>query len=252
MIKSSLASITILCLIFATFAFADDLILYEDFEAYEVGEDPAGWDTDNTVYMDVVDDPVKNGEKSFKVQCPDDEMDVWYEFGRVVTAVTIEFWIFPSSSSRTLSLLLLNASVERANAGPYMGWAPLTPGFIDRYASGGWGTTGVEFIDNDWTYVKVFADTARVPRSYDFYLAEGPDSIPEDPQGKNIPFRNTGVSAFDRVLFLGWSGTAGPAYLDNLLIYEGDERPAGIGGQAVEPMGKLATKWSTIKTRWTR
>ena len=248
MIKSSFVLIIILCLIVSSLAFAEDLILYEDFEAYEVGDDPDGWDTDNTIYMDVVDDPVKNGEKSLMVKCNVNEEDVWYEFGRTVKSVSIEFWIYPSTSSRTLSLLLLNGSVERADAGPYMGWAPVTNGFIDRYA-GGWGSTGVEFVDNEWTYVKVFADTTRAPKSYDFYLAEDPDNIPEEPQGKNISYRNNGVAMFDRVLFLGWGDVAGPAYIDDILIYEGDERPPGIGGQAVEPMGKLATEWGTIKTR---
>ncbi len=249
MANFSLVSILIMCLAVPLSVFADDLILFEDFEDYEVDSDPDGWDADNSIYMDVVDDPVKNGEKSLKVYCPTDEMDVWFEFGREVSVVTIEFWIFPSTRNRTLSLLLLNGSVERADAGPYMGWAGLTPGFIDRYTGGAWGSTGVEFTDNEWTYVKVFADTTRSPKSYDFYLGEGPDDLPEEPQGKNIPYRNSGLTAFDRVLFLGWSNVAGPAYIDDLFIYEGTERPAGIIGIAVEPMGKLADKWGAIRVR---
>ena len=231
----------------APFAFAGDLILFETFEDYEVGDDPAGWDTDNSNYMDVVEDPVKNGEKSLKVECPVDEQDVWFEFGREVQVVSLEFWIFPSTSNRTLSVLLLNGSVERGEAGPYMGWAAQTPGRIDKYV-GGWVATGTEFADNEWTYIKIVADTTRSPKSYDIYLGEDRDNLPEEPQEKGLAYRNSGLTAFDRVLFLGWSNVAGPAYIDDILIYEGEERPSGVF-ISVEPVGKLAAKWSTIKVR---
>jgi hypothetical protein len=176
-----------------------------------------------------------------------DEQDVWFEFGKEVPVVTLEFWIFPSTSNRTLSVLLLNGSVERGEAGPYLGWAGLTPGRLDRYA-GGWGATGTEFVDNEWTYVKIVADTTRSPKGYDVYLGDDRDNLPEEPQEKNLPYRNTGLTAFDRVLFLGWSNVAGPAYIDDLLIYEGEERPSGVF-ISVEPAGKLAAKWGTIKVR---
>jgi hypothetical protein len=231
------------------FAFAGDLIVFEDFEDYEAEEDPEGWDTDNTSFMDVVEDPVKNGEKSLKIHCPTDEQDVWIEFGREVQVVSVEFWIFPSTSSRTLSLLMLNGSVARENAGPYLGWGSCQAGFLCRYTGGAWGSTGIRFEDNEWTYVKVVADLTRSPKSYDVYLGEGPDKLPDEPQGKNIPYRSTAMSAFDRVLFLGWGDVAGPGYIDDFLVYEGTERPSGIFSISVEWMGKLATKWGAVRNR---
>ena len=84
----AVSSLLIISLAIAPLAFAGDLIVFETFEDYEVEEDPEGWDTDNTSYMDVVDDPVKNGEKSLKVECPVDEQDVWFEFGRSVEVIS--------------------------------------------------------------------------------------------------------------------------------------------------------------------
>ncbi len=242
-------SLATACIATVSLAFAGDLIVFETFEDYEVEEDPEGWDTNNTQFMDVVDDPVKNGEKSLKIHCPTDEQDVWFEFGVEVQVVSVEFWIFPSTASRTLTLLLLNGSVERADAGPYVGWGSCQAGVLCRYA-GAWGPTGIPFEDNEWTYVKVVADVTRSPKSYDVYLGEGPDKLPDEPQGKNIPYRNNGISAFDRVLFLGWSDVAGPGYIDDFLIYEGTERPPGVfKGISVEPMRKLATYWGAVRRR---
>ncbi len=243
----AVSSLLIISLAIAPLAFAGDLIVFETFEDYEVESDPRDWDADNADDMDVVDDPVKNGERSLMVECRVDEQDVWFEFGREAEVVSVEFWIFPSTSSRTLSLLLLNGSVARGDAGPYLGWAAQTPGLLSRYA-GGWGATGTEFEDNEWTYVKIVADATRAPKGYDVYLGAGPDELPDKPQEENLPFRNTGLSAFDRVLFLGWGNVAGPGYIDDILIYEGTERPGGLF-IAVEPIDKLTTKWGMIKVR---
>ena len=247
--KSIIAPVIVIYMLIASSALAEDLILFDDFEAYDLDSHPKGWTADDANLMAIVNDPVKSGEKSLKIDCRTDERDVWFEFGREVQVVTVEFWIFPSTASRTLSLLLLNGSVDRANAGPYMGWGMPTAGSIGRYAGGGWGSTGVKFNGEEWTYVKVVADATRSPKSFDFYLGEDPDKLPAEPQGKNIPYRNTGLSAFDRILFLGWGDVVGEGYVDDVLIYEGTKRPAGIGKISVEPMGKMAIRWGKMKIK---
>lgn len=247
--KSITAPVIGIYMLIASFALAGDLILFDNFEAYELDSHPNGWTADDANLMSIVNDPAKSGEKSLKIDCRADERDVWFEFGREVQVVTVEFWIFPSTASRTLSLLLLNASVDRANAGPYMGWGIPTAGSIGRYAGGGWASTGIKFEDSTWTYVKVVADATRSPKSFDFYQGEDLDKLPAEPQGKSIPYRNTSLSAFDRILFLGWSDVVGQGYIDDALIYEGTKRPAGVGKVSVEPMGKMAIRWGKMKIR---
>ena len=52
---------------------------------------------------------------------------------------------------------------------------------------------------------------------------------------------------FDRIMFLGWSDTVGPAYVDDILVYEGNVRPAGLVAP-VEPWDKAAVVWGAIKS----
>jgi len=246
--KSSLIPLLLLMFFIAVAhpVYAGDLIIFETFEDYDVDSDPDGWNADDTIYMDVVDSIVKNGNNSLKIECPTDDRDVWIEFGKSVEVVSVEFWVFPSTANRTITLLMLNGSVERADGGPYLGWGAQGAGALARYSGGAWGPTGENFDDNEWTYVKVVADATRSPKSFDVYLSKDRDKLPDEPQLKNVPYRSTNMSAFDRVLFLGWSDMAGPAYIDDFLVYEGTERPGLLF--AVEPVGKLATQWGLIRT----
>jgi len=236
-------------LIIAMFAisinvFADMPIL-ETFENDVIGNLPSNWKAKEGVTTDefvVVSSPVMNGSKALKVNSKVDDHGIWIEFGKTVTVVSVEFWIYPDLAERSATLLMLNGSVNRADAGPYFCWGK-TVGVITYYA-GGWKPANTQFDAQKWTYAKVVADSGT--DTFDLYLGGGPDALPAQPQEDNLPYR-VPVDGFDRIMFLGWSDTVGPAYVDDILVYEGNVRPAGLVAP-VEPWDKAAVVWGAIKS----
>jgi len=243
--KISLSVFLVLMLSIPAFA---DVLVSDDFEDSVLGEIPAGWQAKDGVLAEefpVVDSLVKNGSKALKVNSAADDHDIWIEFGKSVTVATVEFWIYPDQAGRSVSFLMLNGSSDRADAGPYLGWAAGTDGMLTRY-SGGWAATNTAFDVQQWTYVKIVADSDT--DTFDIYLGSGPDDLPDAPQEPDVPYR-VATEGFDRIMFLGWSSVVGPAYVDDVLVYEGALRPEGVV-TPVEPEDKAATAWGAVKSSY--
>ena len=224
-----------------------DVLGSDDFEDSIVGEFPMKWQVKDGVTTDefaVVDSPVKNGSKALKINSLVNDNCIWLEFGKSVTVASVEFWIYPEQEGRSATLLMLNGSIDRATAGPYISWGQ-SAGMITRY-TGGWGPTNTPFDAQVWTYTKIVADSDV--DTLDIYLGGGPDELPDVPTEAGITYR-VPTDGFDRILWLGWSDAVGPAYIDDVLVYEGDERPAGAV-TAVEPVGKAATTWGAIRANY--
>lgn len=236
-----------LMVVFAVPCFAD-LLVFDSFENGVIGEFPVGWQIKDGVTTDefaVVDSPVVNGGKALKVDSRANDHDMWLEFGKSATVVSVEFWIYPDQIERSANFLMLNGSIARADAGPYLSWGAGTDGMITRY-SGGWAPTATPFDAQVWTYVKIVADSDA--DTCDIYLGAGPNDLPDAPQEAGVGYR-VPTDGFDRAMWLGWESVVGPAYVDDFMAYEGDVRPEGVIS-AVEPTNKVAATWGTIKSTY--
>ncbi len=245
MMKLSISVVLMIILVVPAFA---DVLVLDTFENSIIGEIPKDWQVKDGVIPDefsVVDSPVKNGSKALKVNSAANDHDMWIEFGKSVTVASVEFWIYPDQAGRSVSFLMLNGSSARGDAGPYLSWAAGTEGMLTRY-SGGWGATNTPFDAQEWTYVKIVADSDT--DTFDVYLGAGPGDLPTAPQEAVLPYR-VPTDGFDRIMFLGWDNVAGPAYVDDVLVYEGDVRPEGVIAP-VEPEYKTATVWGAVKSAY--
>jgi hypothetical protein len=250
MMKMSSLAVLLVVLI-ATFVVPAlaQVLISDDFESGVVGDIPPGWQTKDGVTTDefaVVDSTVKNGSKALKVNSAADDHDMWIEFGRSVTVASVEFWIYPEQVGRGVNFLMLNGSIARGDAGPYLSWGAGTDGMLTRYAAGAWGPTNTPFDIQKWTYVKIVANSDT--DTFDIYLGDGPDALPGAPQEAGVPYR-AATDGFDRIMFLGWNSVVGPGYIDDILAYEGDVRPEGVI-TAVELENKTTATWGAVKSEY--
>jgi len=107
---------------------------------------------------------------------------------------------------------------------------------VIQYHDGGWVNKD-KIVDDEWHTVKNVMYLAE--RKYDFYYDE-------KLMVKNASFRDYGgIEGIDKfnVANVGNGGSTFVMYFDDIMLYEGTERPS-----AIEPMGKLTITWSRIKS----
>lgn len=155
--------------------------------------------------------------------------------------ITAEFWLYVDGADRSLTVFVQDANSGNTDwgaAGPYINWI----GDKVRHYPGAWEEIG-DFSSKKWYYVRLVVNTAE--SAHDIYVG---DTIAEvhsgKPLGKKLGFRSDIAGPPGKLLF-GTYGQVTQAYIDALLIYEGDVLPKGIF--AVELEDKLALTWGAVK-----
>jgi hypothetical protein len=107
---------------------------------------------------------------------------------------------------------------------------------VIQYHDGGW-VDKEKIVNNAWHTVKNVMYLAE--KKYDFYYDE-------KQMAKNAAFRNYGgIEGIDKfnVANVGDGGSTFVMYFDDIMLYEGTERPS-----AIEPTNKLTITWGRIKS----
>ena len=186
---------------------------------------------------------VKSGKKSLEIFSQrDNELHVsGFEFETDKSIISVEFWVYIKRGRRSFSVHIHpgdRAFIPDAG-GPYIGWQD---GKVRYHVHRGdpWRDLS-DFPVNKWHYVRIVADYEK--DQYDFYSGKNREAALVSRPKKDLPFSDPAVAPHPKWFNLIAYEMTEPAYIDDLLIYEGDE-PISF---AVEPDTKLTTLWGQLK-----
>ncbi len=223
-----------------------DILIQTGFEDDDVGQLPQEpektWQASGAGF-EVSSDVVKEGGKSLAMVGGGGNQALGVSFETSSSVITAEFWLYIDGVERSLTVFVQEPNsdlTDWAASGPYINWI----GEGARHYPGAWEDIG-EFTSGKWHYVRLVVDLGT--SSYDMYVE---DTVAEahagDPIGEDLGFRTAIAPPPGKVVF-GTYGLVTIAYVDDLLIYEGDILPEGIFAIAQE--GKLASTWGEVKKR---
>ncbi len=222
-------------------AIAQEVFLQTGFEKESLGKPPADWDIIGNM-LEVTDDVVKTDKKSLGILggANDDRVGIPIETENPV--ITAEFWVYIKSGGRSFNFRIVTSENHAQNDGSvYINW---DAGMVRLFNGAAWQPID-DFETDEWRYVRVVADASK--SKFDFYAGEDRNDALRAKGEKELPFRNAAINPVPKwVSFHVFTITA-PGYVDDLLVYEGDE-PLNL---AVEPAEKLTTVWGHLKSRST-
>lgn len=227
-------------LFFAQTAIAQEVLVQTGFEEFTIGEPPTDWDVAGN-QLQITGDTVKNGAKSLGILggANDDRVGVAIETDNPV--ISVEFWVYIESGGRSFNFRVLSSENLNQNSGAvYVNW---DANIVRLYDGAAWQK--IEDFDTDtWKYVRVVADVSE--SEFDFYAGDNRNEALKAKGKKELAFRNAAENPVAKWVSFQVYTIAAPGYVDDLLIYEGDE-PRNLA--VVEPTDKLATVWGHIKRR---
>ncbi len=216
---------------------AQELFVQNGFEKESIGKPPEDWDVRGDRF-EVTDDVVKTDKKSLGILggADDDRVGVAIETDNPV--ISVEFWVYITGGGRSFNLKIISSENIAQNAGgAYINW---NANAVRLYDGGAWQLID-DFETDRWKYVRVIADVSK--SQFDFYSGNDRNEALKARAKKGLPFRNAAIGPVTKWVAFHVYSIAAPGYVDDLLIYEGDE-PFNL---AVDPNGKLATAWGNIK-----
>lgn len=236
----------VFCMSIATTLCNGEILVQTGFEGDDVGELPQepedAWQVSGAGF-EVSGDVVKEGGKSLAMVGGDGDQALGVLFETGSGKITAEFWLYIDGAERSLTVFVQefgSGLTDWAASGPYINWIADSA----RHYPGAWEDIG-EFTSGKWRYVRLVVDLDA--SSYDIYFGDTPAEVHAgDPVGEDLGFRTAITPPPGKVVF-GTYGLATMAYVDDLLIYEGDVIPEGLF--AVEPKDKLTLTWGEVKTR---
>lgn len=233
--KSSICLLLIVGLTLALYAQDEKIILYENFDEIPTGDVPEDWTITNVGTVEVDEFPTAaNKSLHFVDQGSGAGVRLMFEnTNSDVFSVEYKFYIKESGGSDVEIVYVEKLAEGQAVA--FNGCCvAMHPGGSVEYHDGAW-QDGPDIKDNKWYYFKCII---RQGNSWDFYFDN--KKIAED-----CAFRAGVNNGFNTLLLLNYldGGTTLDVYLDELIVYEGTERPI----QSVEKRGKLATTWCILK-----
>jgi len=234
--------VTLLCAFFlgSSICFAiEDFIFYYDFNDEITGKPPKEpWKPTAAGQIEVEDFPSADN-KSVKIT------DTGGGGGMIlildkpivdkIVSLEYNFQRKESSGGNLEICYILNQNCADNWAGVCIAMTTGKNGVI-QYHDGGWVNKD-KIVDDAWHTVKNVMYLAE--EKYDFYYDE-------KLMVKNASFRNYGgVEGIDKfnVANVGNGGSTFVMYFDDIMLYEGTERPS-----AIEPTGKLTIIWGRIKS----
>ena len=218
-----------------------EILLEEDFEAYDAGSGPADWGGQWLIVtggekMTASDAVVHSGQRSFKHDGTGDcRISRIFDEQTEEKVITLEFYVHPNMDTvRAMTFSIfggdpLNPSFDAGvgNWGPFI--SCLNVGDFAYYDSKQWNSVA-PYKANQWYHIKLVADVDT--DTFDFYIDDMDNPVKK---GAAFCYEQENLSS------LMWHMC--DAYFDDALVYEGDKNP-----EAVDPDQKLAATWGKIKT----
>ena len=228
----------IFCFYFSP-VFAQETFLQTGFEKDSLGKPPNDWEIVGKGF-EITKDPVKTDKKALAILLGANDDRIGFPIETENPIITVEFWVYIEGGGRSFNFKVITSENHAQNAGgPYVNW---DANGVRLYDGGAWRPID-EFKTDEWRYVRIVTDVSK--SEFIFYSGNDRPTALKDKGKKKLPFRNAALGPVPLwVSFHIYSITA-PGYIDDLLIYEGDE-PINL---SVEPSEKLTTAWAHIKKR---
>ena len=218
---------------------AAKILVQTSFEEFPTGKAPKGWEVKGKA-AEVATDKVKTDKKSLAVLGGADGDGTGVAIKTKESITSVEFWIYVKGGGRSISLKTASADkIEENNGGPYINW---NAGMTRFYDGAAWNEMD-KFDTDKWKYVRVVSDFKK--SEFQFFAGDNRDLAlnAKAIQGK---FRNAALEPICKFVVFLYLGCNRPAYVDDLLVYEG----ADAVDLAVEQLpDKQTTIWATIKTQ---
>ncbi len=233
----SLAAFVVLSLAFVINSTAQEVSVQTGFEEFTVGKPPPDWETLGGDF-EVTGDTVKTDKKSLAILGGADGDGLGVPIETENPVISVEFWVSIESGGRSFNIKVASAdNIGENNGCTYINW---DAGIVRLYDGAAWQPIG-DFETDTWKYVWIVANFDK--SEFDFYVGDSRNATLTAKPEKGLAFRNAALGPVAKwVVFYVWGMTA-PGYVDDLLIYEGDE-PVNL---AVDPDEKLATTWGQVK-----
>jgi len=236
--------ITGVCVLVFVNLSSSDILLQTNFEKDNVGKIPQEpkdkWNSSGTGF-EIVGDKVKSGKKSLGMLGGGGDQSLGAIFETKSQLITTEFWLFVDGVERSLTVFVqeLNSGLtDWAASGPYVNWI----GDKVRHYPGAWEEIG-NFPSGKWLYTRLVVNIADA--AYDIYYGDTTGEVyASKPKGKGLKYRTNIAGPPGKVCF-GTYGLVTKAYVDDLVIYEGDVVPKGLF--AVSPQSKMAVTWGNLR-----
>lgn len=232
-----LTVVVALTLGFMETAISQEVYLQTGFEEFALGNLPPDWEQVGGD-AEVANDTVKTDKKALAILGGADGDGIGIPIETENPLISVEFFVYIEPGGRSCNLKVASAdNIGENNGCTYINW---DADIVRLYDGGAWQQIG-EFETGTWKYVWVVADFEA--SEFDFYVGDDRnDALAAKPEDR-LPFRNPALGPVPKwVAFYMWGMTT-PAYIDDLLIYEG----ADALDLAVDPNGKLTTQWGRIK-----
>lgn len=223
--------------IFIQTTIAQEVFVQTGFEKESLGKPPKDWEVRGD-RMEVTDDVVKTDKKSLGILggANDDRLGIAIETENSI--ITAEFWVYIKSGGRSFNFRIVTSENHAQNNGSvYINW---DANMVRLFNGNAWQPID-DFETEKWRYVRVVADVSK--SKFDFYAGNDRNEALRDEGKKGLPFRNAAEFQVPKWVSFHVYSIAAPGYVDDLLIYEGDE-PLNL---AIDPVGKLTTVWGLIK-----
>ena len=227
----------ILTTVLAQNVIAQEVFLQTGFEEFALGEPPQEWEVTGEGF-EVTDDTVKTDKKSFAILtgANDDRVGIPIETDNPI--ISVEFWVYIEDGGRSFNIKIASAdNTAENNGGVYINW---NEGAVRLYDGAAWQEIR-NFETDTWRYVRIVADVSK--NEFDFYSGRDRNSALDARAESGLPFRNDAIAPTAMWAVFSVYSITTPGYVDDLLIYEGEE-PFNL---AVDPAGKIATTWGHIK-----
>lgn len=224
-------------IIYAPEVVANEILIQTGFEEFSVGKLPKDWEVRGDGF-EVTNKSAKLGRNSLAILsgANDDYVGTAIETDNPI--ISVEFWVYIESGGRSFNFKIATSeNIANNNACVYINWDADKVRCFDGAA---WVPID-DFKTGEWKYVRVVANVDK--SEFDFYVGEDRNRTLADRGIKNLPFRNQAEGLVTKWVTFHVYSIAAAGYIDDLLIYEGDE-PANL---AVDAAGKITTTWGHLK-----
>lgn len=207
------------------------------FEEFPTGNPPKDWEAIGGDF-EVSTDTVKTDKKALAILNGADGDGLGIPIETEDPIISVEFYVYIEGGGRCFNLKVATADGFGENNGcTYINW---DAGIVRLYDGAAWQPID-EFETDTWKYVRIIADVSK--SEFDFYVGDDRDDALGAKPEKGLPFRMPALGPVAKwVAFYTWGITV-PGYVDDLLVYEGEEAL----DLAVDPNGKLTTFWAHVK-----
>ena len=232
-----LVVIVLLNLVIVRTAVSQKVFVQTGFEEFPTGNPPKDWETIGGDF-EVSTDTVKTDKKALAILGGADGDGLGIPIETEEPIISVEFYVYIEGGGRCFNFKVATADGFGENNGcTYINW---DAGVVRLYDGGAWQLIG-DFETDTWKYVRIIADVSK--SEFDFYVGDDRDDALGAKPEKGLPFRMPALAPTAKwVAFYTW-GIVVPGYVDDLLVYEGEEAL----DLAVDPTGKLATFWAQVK-----